>query len=165
MGKIWQDLEITGKMEKKGITILDLEMTVDNIKWTGAPLPLLTALLHWWSVTKQTRCVCGEGWVRGGGWSNHLISKLARSVLVAASCSCVPPSACCTIIASSASTFGQPGHTGHTGYWGRGEEPWRWSLSCKPRHHQTTDCYPQIEMAIVCCYSEQRKQQTYATSV
>ena len=81
--------------------------------------------------------VCGEGWVRGGGWSNHLISKLARSVLVAASCSCVPPSACCTIIASSASTFGQPGHTGHTGYWGRGEEPWRWSLSCKPRLHQT----------------------------
>ena len=64
--------------------------------------------------------MCGEGWVRGGGWSNHLISKLARSVLVAASCSCVPPSACCTIIASSASTFGQPGHTGHTGYWGRG---------------------------------------------
>ena len=40
MAKIWQDLEITGKMEKKGITILDLEMTVDNIKWTGAPLPL-----------------------------------------------------------------------------------------------------------------------------
>ena len=56
---------------------------------------------------------------------------------MAASCSCVPPSACCTIIASSASTFGQPGHTGHTGYWGRGEEPWRWSLSCKPRQHQT----------------------------
>ena len=44
MGKIWQDLEKTGKKEKKGKKILDLEMTVDNIKsWEqelGAPLPL-----------------------------------------------------------------------------------------------------------------------------
>ena len=25
-------------------------------------------------------------------------------------------------------------------------------VSCKPHQHQTTDCYPQIETAIVCCY-------------
>ena len=110
--------------------------------------------------------VCGEGWVRGG-WSNHLISKLARSVLVVAvaSCSCVPPtSACCTIIASSASTFGLHCYTGYTATLatlGRGGVGTLGMVSCKPHQHQTTDCYPQIETAIVCCYSQQRKQQQH----
>ena len=53
-------------------------------------------------------------------------------MVAVASCSCVPPtSACCTIIASSASTFGLHCYTATLVtllHWaGEGEEPWGWS--------------------------------------